>query len=146
MIGGTSHWLFGGQTRSCHKLEKKHHGVYQRLAIKAAKNAIDDQEFYNFSLEKTVEAKKLILEGLVNLNLEYAPSNTNFIFFKSGINIVKLQKQMLEKGIMVGRPFPPFYDWCRISTGTLREVIMFNDALKKIICLNLFLQAAIPDL
>jgi len=50
------------------------------LAIEAAKNAIDDQEFYNFSLEKTVEAKKLILEGLVNLNLEYAPSNTNFIF------------------------------------------------------------------
>ena len=28
------------------------------LAIKAAKNAIDDQEFYNFSLNKTVEVKK----------------------------------------------------------------------------------------
>ena len=28
------------------------------LAIKAAKNAIDDQEFYNFSLKKTVEVKK----------------------------------------------------------------------------------------
>ena len=40
---------------------------------------------------------------------------------------------MLEKGIMVGRPFPPFDDWCRISTGTPHEVIMFNDALKKII-------------
>ena len=103
------------------------------LAIKAAKNAIDDQEFYNFSLNKTVEAKKIILEGLNNLKLEYAHSNTNFIFFKSGINIVKLQKQMLEKGIMVGRPFPPFDDWCRISTGTPHEVIMFNDALKKII-------------
>ena len=103
------------------------------LAIKAAKNAIDDQEFYNFSLNKTFEAKKIILEGLNNLKLEYAHSNTNFIFFKSGINIVKLQKQMLEKGIMVGRPFPPFDDWCRISTGTPHEVIMFNDALKKII-------------
>ena len=102
------------------------------LAIKAAKNAIDDQEFYNFSLNKTVEAKKIILEGLNNLNLEYAYSNTNFIFFRSGINIMKLQKQMLKKGIVVGRPFPPFDDWCRISTGTPHEVIMFNDALKKI--------------
>ena len=103
------------------------------LAIEAAKNALDDQEFYDFSLNKTREAKKIILEGLDDLNLEYAPSNTNFIFFKSGRNIEKLQQQMLTKGIMVGRPFPPFDDWCRISTGTLEEVIQFNDALKKVL-------------
>ena len=103
------------------------------LAIEAAKNALDDQEFYDFSLNKTMEAKKIILEGLDDLNLEYAPSNTNFIFFKSGRNIEKLQQQMLAKGIMVGRPFPPFDDWCRISTGTLEEVIQFNDALKKVL-------------
>ena len=103
------------------------------LAIEAAKNALDDQEFYDFSLNKTREAKKIILEGLDDLNLEYAPSNTNFIFFKSGRNIEKLQQQMLAKGIMVGRPFPPFDDWCRISTGTLEEVIPFNDALKKVL-------------
>jgi histidinol-phosphate aminotransferase len=103
------------------------------LAIEAAKNALDDQEFYDFSLNKTKEAKKIILEGLDDLNLEYAPSNTNFIFFKSGRNIEKLQQQMLAKGIMVGRPFPPFDDWCRISTGTLEEVIQFNDALKKVL-------------
>ena len=103
------------------------------LAIEAAKNALDDQEFYDFSLNKTGEAKKIILEGLDDLNLEYAPSNTNFIFFKSGRNIEKLQQQMLAKGIMVGRPFPPFDDWCRISTGTLEEVIQFNDALKKVL-------------
>ena len=103
------------------------------LAIEAAKNALDDQEFYDFSLNKTGEAKKIILEGLDDLNLEYAPSNTNFIFFKSGRNIEKLQQQMLAKGIMVGRPFPPFDDWCRISTGTLEEVIQFNDPLKKVL-------------
>lgn len=103
------------------------------LAIEAAKNALDDQEFYDFSLNKTLEAKKIILEGLDDLSLEYAPSNTNFIFFKSGRNIKNLQQQMLAKGIMVGRPFPPFDDWCRISTGTLEEVIQFNDALKKVL-------------
>tara|TARA_B110001452_G_C15241721_1_gene430054 strand:- start:15536 stop:16663 length:1128 start_codon:yes stop_codon:yes gene_type:complete len=103
------------------------------LAIEAAKNALDDQEFYDFSLNKTLEAKKIILEGLDDLNLEYAPSNTNFIFFKSGRNIENLQQQMLAKGIMVGRRFPPFDDWCRISTGTLEEVIQFNDALKKVL-------------
>ena len=103
------------------------------LAIEAAKNALDDQEFYNFSLNKTVEAKKIILEGLDHLNLEYALSNTNFVFFKSGMNIIKLQKKMLEKGIIVGRPFPPFNNWCRISTGTPEEVIRFNYALKGVL-------------
>ncbi len=36
---------------------------------------------------------------------------------------------MLEKGVMIGRAFPPFYDWCRISTGTIEEVQAFNKAL-----------------
>ena len=50
------------------------------LALKAVKNAVDDHGFYNFCLKKTVEVKKIILEGLDNLNLEYTHSNTNFIF------------------------------------------------------------------
>ena len=49
------------------------------LTIKAAKNAIDNQEFYNFSLNKTFE-KKNNYRRVKNLDLEYAPSNANFIF------------------------------------------------------------------
>ncbi|GIS06597.1 MAG: hypothetical protein CM15mP109_13530 [Candidatus Dadabacteria bacterium] len=36
---------------------------------------------------------------------------------------------MLEKGVRVGRPFPPFYDWCRISTGTSEEVDRFIESM-----------------
>lgn len=75
----------------------------------------------------------MILEGLDDLNLEYALSNANFVFFKSGRDISVLEKQMLDKGIMVGRPFPPFNDWCRISTGRLEEIDRFNDTLKKVL-------------
>ena len=103
------------------------------LAIEAAKKALDDQEFYDFSLSKTIQAKKMILEGMDDLNLEYALSNANFVFFKSGRDISVLEKQMLDKGIMVGRPFPPFNDWCRISTGRLEEIDRFNDTLKKVL-------------
>ena len=39
---------------------------------------------------------------------------------------------MLEKGVMVGRPFPPFYDWCRISTGTSEEVDVFVQAMLEV--------------
>nr|WP_239021938.1 aminotransferase class I/II-fold pyridoxal phosphate-dependent enzyme [Pontimicrobium aquaticum] len=98
-------------------------------AIEGAKEALKDDEFFKFSLEKTREAKQLIYSTLDHLELPYVKSSTNFIFFKSGRHINTLGKQMLDKGVMIGRAFPPFYDWCRISTGTLEEVNTFNNAL-----------------
>lgn len=98
-------------------------------AIEGAKEALKDEEFFKFSIQKTNEAKQLIYATLDHLELSYVKSSTNFIFFKSGKNINDLGKQMLDKGVGIGRAFPPFYDWCRISTGTIEEVKAFNKAL-----------------
>ena len=59
------------------------------------------------------------------MELKYVKSSTNFVFFESKKHIDNLSKEMLDKGVRVGRAFPPFYDWCRISTGTLEEVDVF---------------------
>ncbi|MBN4070326.1 aminotransferase class I/II-fold pyridoxal phosphate-dependent enzyme [Olleya sp. AH-315-F22] len=99
------------------------------FAIEGAKEALNDDEFYKFSLQKNAEARELIYNALDHLNLKYIRSNTNFIFFKSGKDINVLGKQMLAKGVKIGRAFPPFYDWCRISTGTLEEVQLFSKSL-----------------
>ena len=95
------------------------------LAIEAAKEALEDTSFYNFSLSKNKEAKDKIYKLLDHLNLDYVTSHTNFIFFHSKKDIRDLGPKMLKKGVKIGRPFPPFYDWCRISTGTLEEVDVF---------------------
>ena len=95
------------------------------LAVEAAKEALQDEAFYQFSLAKNKEAKKNIYTLLDHLKLEYVPSHTNFVFFHSKKDIRELGPKMLEKGVRIGRPFPPFYDWCRISTGTLDEVDAF---------------------
>lgn len=101
-------------------------------ALFAATAALDDPDFYRFSLEKNTAAKNQIYQTLDDLNLEYIPSQTNFIFFKTGQHIHDFSQKMLQEGIAVGRPFPPYYDWCRISTGSLQEVGAFNDALKRV--------------
>ena len=75
----------------------------------------------------------MIYETLDQLGLEYAPSQTNFIFFKSGVAIADLQSKMKAQGVLIGRPFPPFDKWCRISTGTIEEVQRFNQALTKVL-------------
>ncbi|MDN3204651.1 pyridoxal phosphate-dependent aminotransferase [Algoriphagus sediminis] len=103
------------------------------MAIEAGKAALKDDEFYKFSLDQTVKARKMITDTLDEMNLEYLPSNTNFVFFHSGRDITKLNEQMLAKGVRIGRPFPPLNDWCRISTGTLEETAMFNQALKEVL-------------
>ncbi len=102
------------------------------LAIEAAKAAMKDQEFYRFSLRKNNEAKKLITDQLDQIGLSYTSSHTNFIFFKSGRPIEQLQKQMASQGIKIGRPFPPFSNWCRISTGTIEEVQRFTKGLANV--------------
>ena len=100
------------------------------LAIAAATEALKDDEFYKFSITKNAKAKDIIYETLNSLKLPYIKSPTNFVFFNSGRHIKELSSQMRNEGIAIGRPFPPLYDWCRISTGTTEEVEAFCSALK----------------
>lgn len=102
------------------------------LAVEAAKEALQDEAFYRFSLQKNKEAKERIYQLLDHLKLDYVQSHTNFIFFQSQRDIRELGPAMLEKGVRIGRPFPPFYDWCRISTGTAEEVALFLKGMLEI--------------
>lgn len=102
------------------------------MAIEAGKAALKDEEFYRFSLQKNKEARQMIESTLDQLGLEYLPSQANFVFFNAKRNVSQLAKSFQENGIVIGRPFPPLNEWCRISTGTLEEVELFNRALLQI--------------
>lgn len=102
-------------------------------ALVAAKAALEDQEFYNNSLQKNREAKQMIYQTLDDLKLPYVQSHTNFIFFKTGRDINEIQNAMKKQNVLVGRPFPPFTDWCRISTGTIEETEMFCKGIRAVV-------------
>ena len=102
------------------------------LAVAAASEALKDIDFYKFSLKKANEEKDKIYKLLDYLDLKYVKSSTNFVFFESKKHIDQLSAEMLEKGVRVGRPFPPFYDWCRISTGTSEEVDRFIESMLEV--------------
>ncbi|WP_425391478.1 pyridoxal phosphate-dependent aminotransferase [Ekhidna sp.] len=101
-------------------------------AIAAASAALNDDEFYKFSISKNMEGKNAIYKTLDELNLDYIRSHTNFVFFKSGRHIEALAKDMEKEGVLIGRPFPPLYQWARISTGTTEEVAAFCSAIKRV--------------
>ncbi len=103
------------------------------LGIFAAKAALEDQEFYRFSLQKNEEAKNYLYGLFKSMNLNYIPSHANFVFFETGQDISAFQAAMLKENVQVGRPFPPMTKWCRVSTGTMEEMQAFGAALKKVV-------------
>ncbi len=103
------------------------------LAIEAARAALNDLDFYRFSLQKNLEAKSYLYDAFSRKGLPYIPSHGNFVFFHTGKDISTLNREMREQGIWIGRPFPPKLDWCRISTGRMEDVETFVKALKKVL-------------
>ncbi len=103
------------------------------LAILAAQAALEDREFYQFSIAQNEQAKEHIYRELDAMNLPYIRSHTNFVFFRSGRDIRELGSQMAERNIMIGRPFPPLNDWARISTGRMEDMKAFTEALRQVI-------------
>ncbi|MFT7205013.1 MAG: histidinol-phosphate/aromatic aminotransferase/cobyric acid decarboxylase-like protein, partial [Algoriphagus sp.] len=103
------------------------------MAIEASKAALIDNEFYQFSIQKTTEAKAMLTKTLDDLKLHYLDSHANFIFFQSGRDINELNKTMLAKGFVIGRPFEPLNDWCRVSTGTIEEIALYNKAIQEVL-------------
>ena len=101
------------------------------LATHAAMSAYDEKSFFNYSLRKNKEALELLYDSFDEIGLEYVKSYTNFAFFKTGIHIDEFSKYFKDNGVLVGRPFPPYYNWCRISTGRLEDVRRFTSVLKR---------------
>ena len=101
-------------------------------ALVAAHAALDDEDFYRESVARNLEAKDHLYRAFDRMGLSYQRSHTNFVFFHTGRDISSLNAAMREQGVLVGRPFPPLNDWCRISTGTMAEMEVFVDRLEKV--------------
>lgn len=102
------------------------------LAIAAAMRALEDEEFYKYSIARNAEAKAAIYPILDELGLRYIPSHTNFVFFETGRPVEQMIAAMRQENILIGRPFPPMHHWARVSTGTMEEMELFSGALKKV--------------
>lgn len=107
--------------------------VPNMLALHAAKAALDDQEFYRYSLQMNAEGKTLICQTLHSLKLPYVHSHANFVFFKTGRNITDVMRDMRTEGVEVGRPFPPLTEWCRVSTGKMEDLEVLKKGLLKVL-------------
>ena len=101
------------------------------LALFAAEQAIEDEEFMNKCLQLNLEQKKVIYKGLESLGFHCLPSKGNFISFDCKEDSTGLFNRLLSQGVIVRTlgvyKMPNFL---RVSVGLPEENLIFLEKLQ----------------
>ena len=102
------------------------------LGLRAAVASYNDDEFVWQSRSQIAASRAEITSKLRAWGHRCPDSHTNFVFFHLGRPIEPFQRAMAKRGVLVGRPFPPYMDWCRLSIGTPDEMAQFETAYQAV--------------
>jgi len=107
-------------------------GGTNKLAIAGAAASYKDMETQDFIRRKNKESLAIVYELFEKHNVRHIKSNANFTFFETGQEVSEVRAKFREHGISVGRPFPPFTTWCRVSMGKPEDMRYFAEVYEKI--------------
>jgi histidinol-phosphate aminotransferase len=100
------------------------------FAMRAARASLGDKAFLADTRRRIVASRTRITDELTRLGLGFAKPQTNFVFFDTGAPLERFDRFMKTRNILVGRLFPPYSNWCRITIGTEPEVEAFIQGLR----------------
>ena len=101
------------------------------LAGAAAIASLRDEGIVERSIKVNEEAKSIVIQTLDELGLDYLPTNANFLMHRIDGDLGKYIQRMRDRGIRVGRPFPPMLSYNRLSLGLPREMEQWALALRE---------------
>ncbi len=78
------------------------------------------------------DLRRKTVAGLKALGYESIPSECNFFMLHIKRPVVPVIAEFRERGVLVGRPFPPMTEHLRVSVGTPEEMDRFMVAFKDI--------------
>lgn len=102
-------------------------------SIAAAIGCYNDDAFITGSKSKIVEAREMITATLDTLDLPYLKSQTNFVYFQSGLPANDLQRALAAEQISIRGQYMDYMPWSRVSTGKLEDVERFCKTLPRIL-------------
>jgi histidinol-phosphate aminotransferase len=100
------------------------------LSVRAGQASLGDAAFLTDARRRIVASRERITGELTRLGRRYADPQGNFVFFDTGMPLPAFSERMKSRGVLVGRLFPPYDSWCRITVGTEPEVDRFLQALR----------------
>ena len=100
------------------------------LGLAAASASYGDMQFQALSRKNLAAGVAITTVALDELKLAYAPTRANFVFFDTGQPAAEFLAAMRQRGFSLGRPFPQYPSWCRVSMGTVEQMQLFASALR----------------
>jgi histidinol-phosphate aminotransferase len=100
------------------------------LNIAAASAALADQEHLEQTRQAVAKERGLWLSVLRALRLPHTETYANFVFFDAGRPQPVLAAALRERGVDIGRAYPPYSNWARITIGLPQENLIVQNALR----------------
>jgi histidinol-phosphate aminotransferase len=107
-----------------------------RLTIVAARAALQDKELIERSRRNVATERAKWLALLTELKLPHSPSEANFVFFDSGKSQATIAALFRERGVDIGRAFPPLDTWARITIGLPAENAKAQAVLREYVAIG----------
>ena len=104
--------------------------VPNKMGLVAAIASYQDTDFMAHSRKMIREGMSMTFKALDGIGLEHVKSQANFLMFNTGKPMREFMTAMRSRNIAVGRPFPPYDTWCRVSMGKVEQMPRFVEALQ----------------
>ena len=100
------------------------------VAVAAATASLADDRVVVTGRQMNQAAKAVVLSCLEGLGIESLPSHANFLMHRVPGDVKMYIQRMRERGIRVGRPFPPMLEFNRLSLGKPAEMEQWATTLR----------------
>jgi histidinol-phosphate aminotransferase len=107
--------------------------LFNRLAVTAATASLRAVDYVPRVRTAVTAQREDWFRLLRELHVRHTASTANFIFMQTGSPNAQFAAAMLEHGVVIGRAFPPYDDWARISIGLPAENARAQAAVRKIL-------------
>lgn len=127
-------WAYA-QPERVKELEKYQPGLstITMTSVHAAMASLKDIEFQAYCKKMNSEARELTYTAIKTAGYDtYISSNTSFIMFPIKMDGYEFMKRMEAEGVGIRAWNFNKQNWCRVSMGTLDEMKVFGETLKKI--------------
>lgn len=108
-------------------------GVISYVSAQAALAALaEGPSLIKERRERLARVRGELCAWLRERGIGYIEPQANFVMIKVGRDVRALAEAFWERGVAVGRPFPPLNDMLRVSIGTASEMARFREIFEQV--------------
>jgi histidinol-phosphate aminotransferase len=107
--------------------------LFNRLAVAAAAASLKEANYVSSVAAKVAREREIWFKLLQDLRVKTTASSGNFVFIETGMPHGEFAASLLKEGVDIGRAFPAYDLWARISVGLPEENDVARAAVRKVL-------------